>query len=82
MQSFSEDLFDPNGSPITQDNRRLLDYYMNEYLLRLEQIGNHNNKLVKDYLASNPDMKVQENQDNWFRENSPDFAFDDNTYSP
>ncbi len=51
-------LTDQNGNPITVNDRRYLDYYVNEYVLALEKAAEQNKKDKKAWMTANPGMLV------------------------
>ena len=51
-------LTDQNGNPITINDRRYLDYYVNEYVLALEKAAEQNKKDKKAWMTANPGMLV------------------------
>jgi hypothetical protein len=62
---FTEPMMDNNGSLIGQQNRQYLDFYTNQYLLQLQQVGNINQKTIDAWKKAHPDLVL----------NDPDYRF-------
>lgn len=57
---FTRMMMDNNGNPLGQQNRMDIDYYMRQYLYKMQKIGQDNIKSRDKWKKANPDKVVEE----------------------
>ena len=57
---FTRMMMDNNGNPLGQQNRMDIDYYMRQYLYKMQKIGQDNIKARDKWKKANPDKVVEE----------------------